>query len=83
MPVITPQRFMFFASYSLPILTDYCGDPSPYMVFQDALNHFEPSKTSVANKELREEAVRHNYDLVTRRQTFKSEVDKAVETMLK
>lgn len=82
LPVITPQRFMFFASYSLPILTEYCADPSPYMVFQDALNHFEPSKTSVANKMLRDKAVAHNYELVTQRQTFRSEVDGAVSNML-
>lgn len=83
MPVITPQRFMIFASYCLPILTEFCADPSPYIVFQDALNHFQPHKTAVGNKMLRDEAIAHNYDLVTRRQTFRSEVDKAVEAMLK
>ena len=82
MPVITPQRFMIFASYSLPILTEYCADPSPYIVFQDALNHFQPHKTAVGNKMLRDEAIAWNYDLVTRRKTFRSEVDKAVERML-
>jgi len=78
MPVITPQRFMIFASYCLPILTEYCADPSPYIVFQDALNHFQPGTTSVSNKMLRDEAIQHNYDLVTRRQNFRAEVDKAV-----
>jgi len=82
LPVITPQRFMIFASYSLPILTDHCEDPRPYTVFQDAITHYEPSKTSVANLELAQEAVARNYDLVTRRQTFRSEVDKAVAEML-
>ncbi len=82
MPVITPQRFMIFASYCLPILTEFCADPSPYVVFQDAMNHFDPRKTSVANKMLRDEAIAWNYDLVTRRQTLKSEVDKAVDSML-
>lgn len=79
MPVITPQRFMIFASYCLPILTEYCADPSPYIVFQDALNHFQPHKTAVGNKRLRDEAIAWNYALVTKRQTFKSEVDKAAE----
>lgn len=82
MPVITPQRFMIFASYSLPILTEYCADPSPYIVFQDGLNHFQPHKTAVGNKMLRDGAIAHNYELVTHWKTFKSEVDAAVSAML-
>ncbi len=82
MPVITPQRFMIYASYSLPILTEYCANPSPYIVFQDAMNHFQPHKTAVGNKMLRDQAIAHNYELVTKRQTFKSEVDYAAERMV-
>ena len=75
---ISPQRFMLFASYCLPIITDYCGDPSPYMVFQDALIHFDPRKSSVMNKEMRREAVEYNYYLVTEKCTFRKEVDRRV-----
>jgi len=78
LPVISPQRFVVFASYRLPIVTDYCAEPAPYHVFQDALVHFDPRKSSVMNHYLRENAVEANYKLVTKDRTFRNEVDKAV-----
>lgn len=77
-PVITPQRFMLFASYKLPIVTDYCANPFPFKVFQDGLIHWDPRKSSVMNKELRDEAVEHNYRVVTHWFSFRKEVDRRI-----
>lgn len=76
---LSPQRFMIFASYRLPIITDYCVDPSPFVVFQDALIHWDPRKSSVMNDEIRTEAVEANYKMVTETHSFKAEVDRLVK----
>jgi hypothetical protein len=69
---------MIFASYRLPIITDYCADPAPFVVFQDALIHFDPRKSSVMNKELVEAAVGDNYRMITETHNFKAEVDRLI-----
>jgi hypothetical protein len=74
---ISPQRFMLFASFSLPIITDYVQNPFPYEVFQDGLVHFDPRKSSVMNDSMRRNAVEYNYYLVTDKHSFKKEVDRA------
>jgi hypothetical protein len=78
-PFIAPQRFTLFASYGLPIISDYCADPGPFYVFQDALIHWDPRETSVMHDGLRKEAVEHNFNLVREKMTFRSQVDLAVE----
>ncbi len=81
MPFIAPQRFLLFASYGLPILCDYCADPYPYKVFQDALIHFDPRETSVMNDQLRNGAVEFNYTLVRETMPFRDQVDDAVSQL--
>ena len=75
---LAPQRFMIFASYKLPIITDVCENPWPYMVFQDALIHFDPRQTSVMNREWAKRQTDWNYKLVTVQNRFKKCVDDAV-----
>lgn len=75
-PCLSPQRFMIFASYGLPIVTDYCADPYPFSVFQDGLVHWNPRKSSVMNKEIRDEAIQRNYRLVTGSMSFRAEVER-------
>lgn len=79
MPFIAPQRFTLFASYGLPILSDYCADPYPFVIFQDALIHWDPRETSVMHEGLRKEAVEHNFNLVREKLTFRSQIDLTVE----
>lgn len=80
LPCLSPQRFMIFASYGLPIITDYCVNPEPFKVFQDAMIHFDPRNTSVSNEGLRWEAVAANYLMITGLRNFKAEVDWMVAT---
>lgn len=79
MPFIAPQRFTLFASYGLPILSDYCANPDPFYVFQDALIHWDPRETSVMHDGLRREATEYNFNLVREKMTFRSQMDLAVE----
>ena len=76
LPCISPQRFMVFASYCLPIITDFCENPYPYHVFNDALIHFDPRKTSVSNELLRNTATEYNRYMVTVKHNFKAEVER-------
>lgn len=81
LPCLAPQRFMIFASYCLPIITDICYDTNPFICFQDALIHFNPNQTMVSNEKLRIEAIEHNYDMITNQKTFKKEIDRRVEEL--
>lgn len=81
LPCLSPQRFMIFASYRLPIITDFCENPSPFRVFQDALIQFDPKKSSVMHKETREGAVDYNYRMITDTRSFRAEVDGLVEAL--
>lgn len=80
-PVIAPQRFMLFASYGLPIVSDYCANPYPYKIFMDAMVHFDPRKSSIMNEKLRDEAVEYNFNLVRYEHTFKFGVDSRSKTL--
>lgn len=80
LPCLSPQRFMIFASYKLPIITDYCADPYPFVVFQDALSHYDPRRTRVSNLELRTEAIETNYKMITETHSFKAEVDRLIKS---
>ena len=81
LPTIAPQRFLLFASYGLPIVSDYCADPTPFAVFQDAMIHFDPRLSSLMNRRLRDEAIKYNYNLITKERTFRKEVERLVEAM--
>ena len=70
------QRLTLFASWKLPIISDYCVNPYPYKIFPDGLVHFDPRNTICGNRSVMREAAEYNHYLVTQLHTFKSEVDK-------
>lgn len=82
LPYLAPQRFVLFASYGLPIITDPLDIAYPYIVFQDALIHFDPRETQVSNDVIRKEAVDWNFHMVTEKITFKKQVDQCAATFL-
>ena len=82
LPWLAPQRFLLFASYGLPIITDPLDYSDPYKVFQDGLIHFDPRETSVMNDAIRRDAVEHNFHLVREERPFKNEVDEGVAILL-
>lgn len=75
MPFIAPQRFTMFASYRLPIISDYCAKPKPYQILMGPLIHFNPKESILANEENVREIVEYNYKLVAEDRTFRKEVD--------
>lgn len=83
LPCLSPQRFMVFASYGIPIVTDYCADPYPFWVFQDGLIHWDPRKSSVSHFETRRDAISMNRRLITTEFSFKAEVDRMMMGMVK
>lgn len=76
MPFIAPIRFMIFASYKLPILTDYCHSPEPYEVYMDAIIHFNPNESRLM--EGYEKTTEFNHELVTRIKPFHKTVLEAL-----
>ncbi len=76
-PFISPQRFLLFASWGLPIVCDYCRNEYPYMVSKAALVHFNPRETGVADRKACSDMVAYNYDTVVRKMPFKECVDEA------
>ncbi len=74
MPFIAPQRFTLFASYKLPIVSDFCEASVPYKIFQEPLVHFNPKESVLLNDNIVRSMVRNNHRLVTQDATFKKEV---------
>ena len=76
-PFMAPQRLMLYASWELPILTDYIKDEFPYKTFPEGLIHYNPKDTICGRRENIQGAIEWNKHLCHTR-TFKQSVEDAV-----
>ena len=74
----TPLRCVLFASWRLPIISDYCKSPEPYELFFEPLLHFDFHNSKLRNESMVNRAVDANYKLVTEIFPFKKCVEEAV-----
>jgi len=75
-PFCNSQRLTLFASWKLPIVSDFIRDPYPYQTFPEGIIHFDPRNTICGDRSAMADSVDMNHFLILHN-SFKRSVEEA------